>query len=596
VNNVKSYIIVENPEVHDIEILNESAAQNGKPKLVFRAILQEADVTNVNRRIYPKSVLQEIAQKLYDKAINRELVGEFGHPFLETDNYEILKKRTIVIDPNNICVLYRNIEFDGRYIIAECETLTTNKGLDLYQLIKDNVNIGFSLRALGSVTEVSNDGVVKVSNGITPITYDVVIGPSHKSARLIEFLEEDIRNLSLDVNTTILNESVGTDSIENSRKHFFIPIGYLKFDNNTSEELKNVLKEDGINVDKISVYIDTSNNVARICHNNVCVQKTIEDFVDTLINNRYQQIDVPEYSIDGLNTYSDECEYYPLVGLSKSLKLFSIISPDEYKPFINITPTDILATQLSKDQIEDFENTEKELIGVNEQNFYEIVSKFINEEFAENIDELDKILKLPERVLDEYIIVTYKALDENPINYYLVDFMEYEDLSNITLTEYEQSILEAIDILNNTDDYIDLDNYEYSKQSSLELVYEEILDEVNEILKQENKDNVIENYKDIFDEAVIELKSMPSLLKDMYLESINMENNAKDDLSYNALLKLVDVDKINTILEYLIEEQYKEHMNDIQDVIVDADIYNDEKTMKLFKNTMDIEFLSEVME
>lgn len=56
-------------------------------------------------------------------------------------------------------------------------------------IVDDKVNIGFSLRALGSVQPMS-DGTLMVKDPIMPITYDVVSNPSHANARIMEFIPE----------------------------------------------------------------------------------------------------------------------------------------------------------------------------------------------------------------------------------------------------------------------------------------------------------------------------------------------------------------------------------------------------------------------
>jgi hypothetical protein len=52
-------------------------------------------------------------------------------------------------------------------------------------------------------------GLNKVVRPIRPITYDIVTNPSHSSARILEFVTEDISNFLVDnsVNTQILQES-----------------------------------------------------------------------------------------------------------------------------------------------------------------------------------------------------------------------------------------------------------------------------------------------------------------------------------------------------------------------------------------------------
>lgn len=81
------------------------------------------------------------------------------------------------------------------------------KGPDLANLIlRDKVNIGFSLRALGAV-EPMHDGTLMVKSPILPITYDIVTNPSHANARVMEFIPESDCSLLDNISGTALYES-----------------------------------------------------------------------------------------------------------------------------------------------------------------------------------------------------------------------------------------------------------------------------------------------------------------------------------------------------------------------------------------------------
>ena len=97
---------------------------------------------------------------------------------------------------------YRNATeaFKDGQVIGEIETLSGFRGPDLANLIlKDKVDIGFSLRALGSVQPLQ-DGTVMVKTPIMPITYDVVSTPSHANAKMLEFLPESFADFDNDCN------------------------------------------------------------------------------------------------------------------------------------------------------------------------------------------------------------------------------------------------------------------------------------------------------------------------------------------------------------------------------------------------------------
>lgn len=98
------------------------------------------------------------------------------HPFVQTGDANILKRRAGSIEIKNACALLRRIYMEGTDIIGEIETLSGFKGPDLASIVMyDKVNIGFSLRALGAVDQ-RPDGTIVVLEPIKPIKYYYVMG------------------------------------------------------------------------------------------------------------------------------------------------------------------------------------------------------------------------------------------------------------------------------------------------------------------------------------------------------------------------------------------------------------------------------------
>lgn len=174
----------------DIEILEETSLGGGKFKISGRALLQEAEVKNNNKRFYSTPICESIVNQLAPKAASRSLLMEIDHPLFVSENPDVLKKRAAIVEINNCGALLREIGFSNRQIYGIFETLSGFKGPDLYNLIvKDKVDVGFSLRALGAV-ETLADGTMVVKDPIRPITYDIVSNPSHATAKVLEFLPE----------------------------------------------------------------------------------------------------------------------------------------------------------------------------------------------------------------------------------------------------------------------------------------------------------------------------------------------------------------------------------------------------------------------
>lgn len=174
----------------DIEILHEAKVEGGlAPKLVFKAHLQESNNVNGNRRIYPDAVCRAIVEQLEPKSKSRSLLMEVDHPLVSGEG-DVSKKRATIVELKNCGALIREIQYHNGKVVGILETLSGFRGPDVANLIsRDKVDIGFSLRALGSVTPLQN-GLVEVTLPVKAITYDIVSNPSHKDAKILEFLPE----------------------------------------------------------------------------------------------------------------------------------------------------------------------------------------------------------------------------------------------------------------------------------------------------------------------------------------------------------------------------------------------------------------------
>lgn len=200
----------------DIKILEESTIGIGVNRIKFKAILQERDVINNNKRTYSEIILKMIVSQLGPKATERKLLAELDHPISDSSDKMTQLKRTATISLKEACVLITKLEYDGRYIVAECETLTTQSGLIVYSLLKDKVVFGFSLRALGATQTLPNGTITVLEDGFKAITFDVVSNPSHSNAVITEIISESqdyngvissLKSLRNSVNEFTLNES-----------------------------------------------------------------------------------------------------------------------------------------------------------------------------------------------------------------------------------------------------------------------------------------------------------------------------------------------------------------------------------------------------
>jgi len=264
----------------EIQLLEESVTPGGQYKCTFRAKLQEAEVTNNNKRVYPAETLEEVYNQLKEKAVARKLVGELDHPQPQGDQSSKIK-RSSTISLERACMLIKDLEWDGNAIYGICETLSNRAGMDLYCLLKDGVTVGFSLRAFGE-TRNKGAGIVEVmARGIKALTYDVVANPSHDSSVILEMIQEgeDERALVSNLETEILEES------------------------NKLQENKMLLEENGLtgltNLGGLDDQIN-ENMPKRVCIGNICTVAPLEEAVEYLINEVVRDTSIPKVKVKSL--------------------------------------------------------------------------------------------------------------------------------------------------------------------------------------------------------------------------------------------------------------------------------------------------------
>ena len=272
-----------------LSILEETSIGLGINKIRMKVILQERDVVNNNRRTYDGAILQLIVNELGPKATARKLIAELDHPIQRVDDINERMKRTATLSLDRACLLFTKLEYDGRYIHAECETLTTQKGQILFALIKDKVMFGFSLRALGETVQ-NPDGTIRVLiKNFKPITFDVVSMPSHSNAVVTEFLNESeissaisaMRNIKNSVNEVDFNNTkVASMILENSTPEllestYFVGDNVKLISNDLSPEARSVILE--------STEEFQQNNYNKYWFGNTCILGTLEESLTYLM-------------------------------------------------------------------------------------------------------------------------------------------------------------------------------------------------------------------------------------------------------------------------------------------------------------------------
>jgi hypothetical protein len=157
---------------------------NSKGKAIFRTVLQEVDTVNKNRRIYKRSVVEEGLLNAKSRIKGRSFYCEMDHP-IPTGNATYDEIRQSVPMLQNSCAILRDYDFDGNLVVGQLETLSTDRGRDLYGLLQDKTGVGISLRGLAEVRK-NRDNIFEVQSPLVVIAYDLVSSPSYSKAIVSE--------------------------------------------------------------------------------------------------------------------------------------------------------------------------------------------------------------------------------------------------------------------------------------------------------------------------------------------------------------------------------------------------------------------------
>ena len=139
---------------------------NPSKNLIVSGKMQEANKANANRRIYSKEILAREVDKYHKGPIaEKRALGELDHP------------ESSVINLKNVSHNITSIWWDGDDLYGEFEILPTPSGNILKELFLNNINVGVSSRALGSVSPLG-EGLVQVEEDLELICWDFVSTPS----------------------------------------------------------------------------------------------------------------------------------------------------------------------------------------------------------------------------------------------------------------------------------------------------------------------------------------------------------------------------------------------------------------------------------
>jgi hypothetical protein len=155
----------------------EKSLKENNGKIILKGVIQRADAQNQNGRVYPKSILLREIENYKKLVKERRAHGELDHD------------DSAVVNLKNVSHIITDIWMeDNGDVIGTVEVLKTPMGQILRSLIEDQVTVGISSRALGSVHHIN--GVDYVQDDLHFVCWDFVSEPSTHGAYMFKEAKE----------------------------------------------------------------------------------------------------------------------------------------------------------------------------------------------------------------------------------------------------------------------------------------------------------------------------------------------------------------------------------------------------------------------
>jgi hypothetical protein len=155
--------------IENVKVLTEE--KNGKKKLYIEGTFLVGDTVNRNNRMYKMDTLRNEVDRYNEEYIktNRAL-GELGHPDTPTINLERVSHKIV------------SLSEDGNTFYGKAQILETPYGDIVKNFLENDVSVGVSSRALGSVVQ-TKEGYNLVQDDLKLATAaDIVADPSAPGA------------------------------------------------------------------------------------------------------------------------------------------------------------------------------------------------------------------------------------------------------------------------------------------------------------------------------------------------------------------------------------------------------------------------------
>jgi hypothetical protein len=163
--------------VENVKYLTEET-EEGKKKLYIEGTFLVGNRVNKNNRMYKMETLRnEVARYTKDLIETNRALGELGHPDTPSLNLD------------RACIKILSLKEDGDSFRGKALVLDTPFGQIVKNLIENDVNLGVSSRALGSLT-MTREGYNLVQDDLRLATAaDVVADPSAPGAFVSGIME-----------------------------------------------------------------------------------------------------------------------------------------------------------------------------------------------------------------------------------------------------------------------------------------------------------------------------------------------------------------------------------------------------------------------
>lgn len=153
--------------VHDVKYIIED--NKGGPKSVFiEGIFMQAEIPNRNKRIYPRSIMENELNRYQKMITEKRALGELGHPPTPTINLD------------KVSHLITQLRFENNNVLGRAKLLDTPMGKIAKNFVEEGILLGVSSRGLGSLKE--RNGIMEVQSDFHLSTIDIVSDPSAPSA------------------------------------------------------------------------------------------------------------------------------------------------------------------------------------------------------------------------------------------------------------------------------------------------------------------------------------------------------------------------------------------------------------------------------